>query len=84
MPMAICSDGHLTHYRNTRGVRLADMKCRCGLPLMKAGFDADTGGYYEISARTRKFCEVHQRVYHESKCWLCRKETENACETHKG
>lgn len=46
MPTAICESGHLTDWRNRRGSRLADMRCRepgCGKPLRRAYYHLDLG-----------------------------------------
>lgn len=74
MPTAICNEGHVTHYRNSRGTRLADMRCQCGESLRKAAYDPDRGVYVLAQTNTgrkRSYCETHQRHYFGS-CWKCR------------
>lgn len=46
MPMAICTNGHLRHYANPRGTRLADFPpCPCGSGWKPAAFDYDLKTY---------------------------------------
>lgn len=55
MPAAICAQNHITHYRNTRGSRLADMRCaQCGGTLEAAAYDYMTGQYLKRSELVAK------------------------------
>lgn len=42
MPTALCDNNHITHWRNTRGSRLSEMRCNCGSPLHQAVYDYAT------------------------------------------
>lgn len=43
MPTALCECGKAVHWRNQRGVRLADLHCECGKAGLKAATWTKTG-----------------------------------------
>jgi hypothetical protein len=66
MPTAICSCGKLTHWRNQRGTRLADLRCACGQPVRRATWTPQ--GWIETPppaakpASTREACALCGRL----------------------
>lgn len=63
MPTALCECGKAVHWRNRRGMKLADVRCECGRTGLKAAKMAPEGGYVvrESSAPRGTMC----------KCALC-------------
>ncbi len=76
MPHAICDNGHVIHWRNVRGTRLADMRChQCGARFHRAVFV--DGQWRRSEKRKRLKCERHGLYYHSpphAGCRLCRRE----------
>jgi len=76
MPNAICENGHFVRWRNTRGTRLADLRCnRCGARLHPA-VQVD-GVWQRREKRERLKCDCHGLYYHSpphAGCRLCRRE----------
>lgn len=67
MPTAICANGHEVSYRNTRGARIADMRCGepgCGQPLHGKGKGAIKRGRCSVCNRRCEFTvpDVGERV----------------------
>lgn len=66
MPKAICPYGHLMHYRNQRGFRLAALRCEtCGMELKRAVWDSAKRQWIPL---VRKSKQVGRSRHN---CWIC-------------
>lgn len=54
MPMRICENNHLIHYRNTRGSSAPKICPVCAQPLTQAQYDVDTQQWKPRKGKTRE------------------------------